>query len=130
MLTDTERSHIERILLRERERVTDSMTQMEGEAQTALTESGELTLYDQHPADIGTETYEQEQKMMLAEQMSRRQEEIDEALRRLRNEPKSFGTCERCGKPIGTERLEVIPEGRFCAECQGSIERETAGAGV
>lgn len=128
MLTEAERAHIEDILLRERERVTDSMTQKEEEVQGALTDTGELTLYDQHPADVGTETYQQEQDMMLAQQLSRRQEEIDEALRRLRTEPERFGVCERCGKPIGMARLEVIPEARFCAECQELLESGAARA--
>jgi hypothetical protein len=25
--------------------------------------------------------------------------------------------CEKCGKPIGEERLEILPETRVCVEC-------------
>jgi DnaK suppressor protein len=28
-----------------------------------------------------------------------------------------YGMCEKCGKEIKTERLEMIPETKFCSEC-------------
>jgi DnaK suppressor protein len=30
----------------------------------------------------------------------------------------TFGTCERCGQPIGEERLEAIPSARLCISCK------------
>jgi RNA polymerase-binding transcription factor DksA len=30
--------------------------------------------------------------------------------------------CERCGKEIDVERLEVVPATRFCADCQREVE--------
>jgi DnaK suppressor protein len=42
--------------------------------------------------------------------------EIDAALQRL--EEGSYGICERCGEPIGWERLEVLPMSRLCTPCQ------------
>ncbi len=130
MLSDTERDTIHDILVRERDRVTSSMNRTEEQAQATPNDTGELSLYNQHPADLGTETYVQEQNLLLAQQLSRRQEQIDDALRRLQEEPEKFGSCERCGQPIGMERLEVIPEGRFCAACQELIETQTGVAGA
>ena len=46
----------------------------------------------------------------------RRLYQIDEALERLYKEPEAFGRCEVCGRDIGVERLEVIPETPLCAE--------------
>ena len=34
--------------------------------------------------------------------------------------------CQRCGKPIGEERLEAFPYVAYCIECQSLIEREQA----
>jgi DnaK suppressor protein len=43
-------------------------------------------------------------------------EDIDAALQRL--EQGSYGTCERCAKPIPWERLDVLPMTRLCTPCQ------------
>lgn len=125
MLTDSERSRIEQILLQERERARDSMTELEEEGREMHQNAGELTNYHFHPADEGTQTEQQEKMFLLAQQQGRRQEEIDDALRRLRDAPDEFGTCERCGQPIGMARLEVVPEGRFCADCQRIVEGDS-----
>lgn len=122
MLTDSERNRIEQLLLQERARTQDSMTEMEEEGREMHENAGELTNYHFHPADEGTQTQEQEKLFLLAQQQGRRQEEIDDALRRLREDPEGFGRCERCGQPIGMARLEVVPEGRFCADCQRIAE--------
>jgi RNA polymerase-binding transcription factor DksA len=42
-------------------------------------------------------------------------EEFEEALVRL--EVGRYGTCQWCGRWIPIERLEVIPQARFCAAC-------------
>jgi RNA polymerase-binding transcription factor DksA len=36
---------------------------------------------------------------------------------RARLEGGSYGTCERCGGAISAERLDAIPECRFCRDC-------------
>lgn len=41
--------------------------------------------------------------------------DIDVALARL--DAGSYGTCERCGRPIAGERLEAIPHARSCVSC-------------
>jgi len=30
----------------------------------------------------------------------------------------TYGTCERCGRPIGRERLEAIPWALLCIDCK------------
>ena len=30
----------------------------------------------------------------------------------------TYGQCDKCGKDIPLERLEIFPEARFCVECQ------------
>jgi RNA polymerase-binding transcription factor DksA len=34
--------------------------------------------------------------------------------------------CQRCGKPIGEERLEAFPYVAYCIECQSLVERDQA----
>jgi RNA polymerase-binding protein DksA len=42
-------------------------------------------------------------------------QKIDAAL--LRIKAGTYGTCERCGNPIGEKRLEVLPYATLCIEC-------------
>ena len=42
--------------------------------------------------------------------------DIDAALARLANG--RYGDCERCGGPIGMQRLRATPEARLCLSCR------------
>lgn len=33
----------------------------------------------------------------------------------------TYGTCERCGNPIGAERLEAIPWALLCIDCKKKV---------
>lgn len=39
-----------------------------------------------------------------------------------RRELGGYGTCEVCGKPIGAERLEAVPDATRCISCQAAWE--------
>ncbi len=34
-----------------------------------------------------------------------------------------YGFCEKCGKSIPVARLEILPEARFCVECEQKLRR-------
>jgi RNA polymerase-binding transcription factor DksA len=42
--------------------------------------------------------------------------DVERALRKL--DLGTYGTCERCGNPIGRDRLEAIPWTRLCITCK------------
>lgn len=48
--------------------------------------------------------------------------QIEDALRRLAEDPEAFGECEGCNEPIPPRRLELMPFARLCAACQGAAE--------
>ncbi|EPZ37676.1 MULTISPECIES: yteA family sporulation protein [Anoxybacillus] len=75
---------------------------------------GELSNYDNHPADSGTELYEREKDIALNEHTKRELHDIERALQAM--EDGTYGICEVCGKPIPFERLEAIPTTTFCKE--------------
>ncbi|HEV2361726.1 MAG TPA: TraR/DksA C4-type zinc finger protein [Acidimicrobiales bacterium] len=81
-----------------------------------------LTVVSQHPADLGTETFDRERDMSILEQVEGELADVEHALRRL--DAGTYGTCEACGKPIGDVRLEARPEARLCLEDQEVAERE------
>jgi DnaK suppressor protein len=118
MLTDAERQQVEKQLKDERERALESLGEFDRtRSQSLEEETGELSVYRFHMADIGTEAMEREKQFLLASVEGQRLYEIDEALRRLYREPERFGVCENCGRDIGMERLEVLPATPLCAEC-------------
>jgi len=47
----------------------------------------------------------------------------DAALRRI--EECTYGTCQMCGNPIGTKRLDAIPWASYCIHCQEKAEQES-----
>jgi DnaK suppressor protein len=84
--------------------------------------SSELSSFDQHPGDSGTETFELEKNVSLLEQVGDELLEVEAAFQRL--ERGTYGICQACGRPIGDERLEAQPATRFCVEDQAKAERE------
>jgi RNA polymerase-binding transcription factor DksA len=82
----------------------------------------ELSSIDQHPADEGTETFEEERDLTVLQMVVGQIEDIDHALERI--EQGTYEVCEACGKPIGEERLKARPAARFCIEDQAKAERE------
>lgn len=112
----------------ERERTLDAIQDFDrSREQSMLEDTGELTMYRLHPADIGTEAMEQEKQFLLASGDGRRLYQIDDALRRLYADPESFGSCETCGREIGIERLRVVPYATRCASCQIGSESASSG---
>ncbi len=74
--------------------------------------TGELSAYDNHPADIGTETYERGKDIALNENAENLLEEIGIALARM--DSGEYGQCAVCGEPIPYERLEAVPATEYC----------------
>ena len=112
-LTEEQRRHLERRLQEERERA-QSILRRYDRATSQEESDGDLSNYPFHPADQGTDSYDQEMSAQLAQRASRELEEIDEALRRFYEEPDRFGICENTGEPIPMERLDLIPWTRTC----------------
>lgn len=82
---------------------------------------GELSMVDQHPADVATETFEREKDMSILEHIEGQLTDVDRALGRL--EQGSYGTCEACGRPIDEDRLRARPAARFCIDDQARAEQ-------
>jgi YteA family regulatory protein len=74
----------------------------------------ELSAYDNHPGDLGTELYEREKDIALNEHAEKELQDIDHALQAMENG--TYGICEVCGKEINEERLEALPTTTYCKE--------------
>lgn len=73
---------------------------------------GELSNYDNHPADTGTELFEREKDLALSEHTERELAEIHRSLEKI--EDGTYGICEQCGKAIPLERLKAHPTALRC----------------
>ena len=80
----------------------------------------ELADYDQHPADEGTETHEQELDETTEMILAAEAENVELALRRLAEG--DYGKCIDCGRDIPRERLDAIPEAVRCIDDQARYE--------
>ncbi|HZK55513.1 MAG TPA: TraR/DksA C4-type zinc finger protein, partial [Desulfosporosinus sp.] len=83
---------------------------------------GELSLIDNHPADIATEVYERSRDVALHDRLIHRVEAIDVALQRF--DKGEYGTCEHCNRDIPFDRLEALPYTTVCTECSHEEEME------
>lgn len=107
------------LINKEKERLQALVREREAEGITTQAEGeqlSELADYDQHQAELGTETFEREKDFSLLEQLEAELDDLDYALRKL--DEGTYGTCEACGKEIPAERLEAVPGARLCVEDQ------------
>jgi RNA polymerase-binding transcription factor DksA len=126
-LTKKQLSQLESRLQEERKRALRSLGLFDQMAKSDR-ESGDsdLTAYTDHMADQGTEAMEREKAAVFATKEGRYLYRIEEALRRLYDDPENFGFCHTCGAEVGFERLDALPHARYCIDCKVKEEEEAA----
>ena len=99
-------------LEQERARVGELIAELrsEGLDEEQAAQSGDLTHYDQHPADQGSELFEREKDLAILERLEVDLAEIEAALQRL--DDGTYGVDEVTGDPIDPERLDALPAAR------------------
>jgi len=113
--------YYEKKLLEEKNRVYDLLKLMKrNETIDSSFELGsELSLYDNHPADIADELVQREKGAALKANEMSILNKIDGALENIKEG--KYGDCARCGKEIPKERLEFLPYAKYCVHCQEII---------
>ncbi len=102
-------------LLAERAATAERLESMRAELAAVAAASAGSNLDDEHDPEGATVAFEREQLAGLRTHTERHLLDVDAALYRLRDG--SYGTCERCGQPIGDARLEALPATRVCVTC-------------
>jgi YteA family regulatory protein len=122
MLSQEQQQQLQQQLMEEKKRLEERLTDNHhyGKGDGMNNSIGELSGYDNHPADIGTELFERGKDLALNEEDEHHLEEIEMAL--LQMEAGHYGTCVVCGKEIPYERLEAVPETSLCIEHQTEKE--------
>jgi YteA family regulatory protein len=84
--------------------------------------TSELSSYDNHPGDMGSETYEAEVNQSFRTNDKYIISEIDVALNKIKDG--NYGECEACHQDIEEDRLEILPHARFCIHCENNYEQK------
>jgi RNA polymerase-binding protein DksA len=67
---------------------------------------------DDESADAGTATFEREKDLSIENNVRDLLQKIERALKRI--EDGTYGTCDRCGKPIEKARIKALPYVDLC----------------
>lgn len=115
-MNEQQLAQLKQLLLQEKDDIQRQINSNENFGmERAMTDSvGELSGYDNHPADLGTELFERSKDLALNETHERRLQEVEAALNRM--EKGEYGLCRACGKEISFDRLKAVPAAEFCVE--------------
>ncbi|RWR05929.1 TraR/DksA C4-type zinc finger protein [Siminovitchia fortis] len=115
MLTEQQLNTLKNMLLEEKQNLQGTIDAEDGILEhESEKESLELSSYDNHPADLGTELYEREKDMALSVHEEDQLGKVEAALSSM--DKGTYGKCEICGKEIPYDRLEAIPYATTCTE--------------
>ncbi|GAB6138575.1 TraR/DksA C4-type zinc finger protein [Halanaerobaculum tunisiense] len=119
--------HYRQKLLQERKRILNQLANFAEKGYEGLTNdqrysTGELSKYDNHPADTSNATFEREKDLGLKDNAQVILAMIDDALEEI--ETGQYGLCDYCGEEINSQRLDAIPYSTVCIECKSQIEEQ------
>ncbi|TWT02494.1 TraR/DksA C4-type zinc finger protein [Planomicrobium sp. CPCC 101079] len=98
-----------------KDQLTDQLKSLERRVQHKEEfDTTELSNYDNHPGDAGTDLFDMERGMALTQF---KEEELDDTKAALAAiEAGTYGKCTECGKEIPFERLEAMPTALTCID--------------
>jgi len=121
-LSDDKLNHYREILKTEKEKaqsiINNICEKMKGGSRE---NSGDLSSYSIHQADLGTDTSNSEREAYLLEEQLKKLKQINQALHRIYD--RTYGICEISGRYISENRLRAIPWARYCVKAKEQEER-------
>ena len=72
-----------------------------------------------------TEAAELETRLELEKRIRNQLASVEHALAKF--EEGTYGSCDNCGQPIPSERLEALPQASLCLECKASQAKNAKG---
>ena len=117
-LTRKQLNAFQKLLLEKRAELVGDLSAIE---QEALRSGGDNSSHMPiHMADIGTDTYDQDFMLGMAENERKQLREINDALERIQN--RTYGVCQMTGEPIPLSRLEAKPWAKYTIEAARQLE--------
>jgi RNA polymerase-binding transcription factor DksA len=106
------------LLLAEQRRARQRVAVLEAEFADLAEAASSAGADDEHDPEGATLAFERQHAAALLQAARDQLAAVGAALRRL--ESGRYGVCERCGQPIGTERLAARPAALTCIRCAAS----------
>ncbi len=121
-MTKAEQKQYRETLQAMRKRLTGDVSLLASEALgTKDGLNGNPAAAAQHPAEAGSDNFEQEFTLSLMQNQEQVLEEIADALMRL--DKGGFGRCEECDTSIPKARLQTLPYARHCVPCARKVQQ-------
>ncbi len=109
------------ILIKEKKQILNSINHRLNEEYGSMDMYySELSRFDNHPGDIGTEVFIMEQDKGFKNKLDDTLNEIEDSLEDIKN--RTYGICKICDKYIDEERLQLIPYLKTCIDCSNDEE--------
>lgn len=115
MTDDKHREQLERALARDLERTAARIAALRRNFEDIVRSGEGSPPDDEHDPDGATSGFERAQISALLETAESDLAELEVAQTRLREG--TYGSCEKCGRPIAFERLLARPSVRTCVRC-------------
>src|SRR6266576_7309444 len=109
------------LLLAERARARERVAALEREFAALAEAASAAGTDDEHDPEGATLAFERQHTAALLEAAREQVAAAEAALRRL--DEGRYGVCERCGEPIGAERMAARPTASTCVRCAGGGRR-------
>jgi RNA polymerase-binding transcription factor DksA len=120
-MTKTEMKPFKQILVALRARLRGDVSTL---ADAALASGGKggsaSSAVPSHMADMGTDTYEQDNTLLLMHNEEETLNQIESALERIDNG--TYGFCTECGSRIPKARINALPYTPYCVKCASEIQ--------
>jgi DnaK suppressor protein len=92
----------------------DELLQQLGDLERAQEAQAQMAELPDEFGDSGQATLEREQDLSVAENHRDLLDKVERALSMVAD--KTYGTCEKCGKPIEAARIKALPYATLCIE--------------
>jgi DnaK suppressor protein len=109
------------VLLAEQERARQRVVALEREFTGLAEAASSAGTDDEHDPEGATLAFERQHAAALLEAAREQVAAFDTALERLAEG--RYGVCDRCGRPIGEDRLAARPATRTCIDCAAGRRR-------
>jgi DnaK suppressor protein len=121
-MTQSELDYYRKRLLGLRRRLLGEVSDVASEVlrQTGGEPSGNLSDVPVHPADLASDTFEEETSLGILENEDQILQETEASLKRL--DEGRFGRCQQCGREIPQQRLRAIPYTAYCVQCAKRLQ--------
>lgn len=87
---------------------------------TDTEKAAEISSYDDHPADMASETFEREKDLALESNIQSLLTKVNTALEKIAEG--TYGICDVCGVEINAKRMDALPWATLCRDCQAFHE--------